>query len=101
MGKFLLGVFVGLVVAVLGLLIIGLAVGKLFANKQPTIAGNSVLVLTLEGDLPEAAPVEIPIPFLESRAMPSVRDVWASLHAATADKRIKALVIAPRGLGVG
>ncbi len=101
MGKFLLGVFVGLVVAVLGLFIIGLAVGKLFANKQPTIAGNSVLVLTLEGDLPEAAPVEIPIPFLESRAMPTVRDVWASLHAATTDNRIKALVIAPRGLGVG
>ena len=101
MGKFLLGVLVGVVVVVLGGLIIGLALVKIFSNKSPTIAGNSVLVLSLEGQLPEAAPVEIPIPYLQSHAMPALGDVWTALRAAAKDNRIKAIVLAPHGLGAG
>ncbi|MDQ2736479.1 MAG: hypothetical protein M3Y55_16135, partial [Pseudomonadota bacterium] len=63
MAKFLLGVLVGVIVAVLGSLIIVLAIGRLFASKQPAVAANSVLVITLDGEVPEAAPVELPIPF--------------------------------------
>lgn len=51
MAKFLWGVLVGVIIAVLGIFIIALAIGRLFANKQPTIAANSVLVLALEGEL--------------------------------------------------
>jgi protease-4 len=101
MGRFLLGVLVGVIVVVLGLVVLGLIVGKIFANKQPTVAGNSVLVLTLDGDVPEAAPVDIPIPFIESQAMPTVRDIWAALHEAATDDRIKAVVLQPRGLSIG
>ncbi|MCU1291316.1 MAG: signal peptide peptidase SppA, type [Bryobacterales bacterium] len=101
MGKFLLGVLVGVIVVLLGLAILGLAVGRMFASKQPTVAANSVLVLTLQGDVPESAPIEIPIPLIQSRAMPTVRDLWASLHEAVSDDRIKAIVIQPRNLTIG
>ncbi|HTU44369.1 MAG TPA: signal peptide peptidase SppA [Bryobacteraceae bacterium] len=101
MAKFLLGVLVGVVVAIVGAFIIVLAIGHLFANKQPTIAANSVLVLSLDGDLPEAAPVDLPIPFIQNQSMPTVRDVWSSLRQAATDNRIKAVVIQPRHLVTG
>ena len=101
MGRFFIGVLIGIVVTVLGVVVIGFALGRIFSNKQPTIAGNSALVLTLEGDLPEASPVEIPIPLLQSQAMPTVRDMWASLREAATDSRIKAVVLQPRGLSIG
>lgn len=102
MKKFLLGVLVGLVFAGLAGIIVVLAIGKLASSKQaPTIAANSILVLNLEGDLPEAAPVEFPFPFLEQQSPVTVRDFWSSLHSAATDKRIKAIVIRPRGLAAG
>jgi protease-4 len=101
MRKFLLGVLVGVMVAVVGIVIIVLVIGRLAASKQPTVAANSVLVLALDSDIPEAPPVDIPLPFIESQSVPTVRDVWASLRAAAKDNRIKAVVLQPRHLSVG
>ncbi|MBV9759799.1 MAG: signal peptide peptidase SppA [Acidobacteriaceae bacterium] len=101
MAKFLLGVVVGVVVAFVAAVIVVLAIGRLFANKQPTIAANSVLVLSLDGELPETPPVEIPFPFGKSQSVPTVRDVWSSLRQAASDNRIKAVVIQPRHLVAG
>jgi protease IV len=101
MAKFLLGVVVGIVVAIVGAFIILLAIGRLFASKQPTIAANSVLVLSLEGDLPEAAPLDMAVPFLQVQSVPTVRDIWSSLRQAATDNRIKAVVIQPRHLVSG
>jgi protease-4 len=102
MGKFLLGVLVGLLFAALACVIIVLAIGKLAASKQaPAVASNSVLVVSLEGDFPEVAPVELPLPFLEQQSPVTVRDYWSSLRYAATDKRIKAIVIRPRGLTAG
>ncbi|MBV9268224.1 MAG: signal peptide peptidase SppA [Acidobacteriaceae bacterium] len=101
MGRFLIGIVVGVVVTILALVVITFAIARIFQSKKTVIPGNAVLVLNLEGNVPEAAPVEIPIPFIQSRAMPTVRDVWASLREAAGDSRIKAIVIAPRGLTVG
>ncbi len=101
MWKFLVGVIVGVVVAVLGSIIILFAIGRIFANKQPTVAGDSVLVLALQGDVPESAPVDIPIPFIQAQGSPTVRDVWTSLRQAAKDNRIRALVIQPHGLLAG
>lgn len=101
MWKFFVGLLVGIVVAILGAFIVVLAVGKLFSSKPPTIAGDSTLVLSLSGDVPEAAPVEIPIPFLKSEASPTVRDLWISLRQAATDNRIRALVIQPESLSAG
>ena len=101
MWKFLVGIVVGIVLTVIGILVIALAFGRLFETKQPTVAANSVLVLTLEGEIPEAPTVEIPIPVIESQASPTVRDLWTSLRQAATDSRIKAVLIQPRGLAVG
>jgi protease IV len=101
MAKFLLGVVVGVVVAIVGAIIIFLAIGRLFASKQPTIAANSVLVLSLDGELPEAAPVDVPIPFAQLQSVPTVRDLWSSLRQAALDNRIKAVVIQPHHLVAG
>ena len=101
MWKLLLGVLIGIVATVLGLVVIVFAIGRFFENKQPTIAANSVLVLALSGELPEAAPVEVPIPFLQEQSAPTIRDMWSSLHQAATDDRIKAVVLQPYGLEVG
>ncbi len=101
MAKFFLGVLVGVIVAVLGSFIIVLAIGRLFASKQPTVEANSVLVITLDGEVPEAAPVDFPLPFFEGQSAPTVRDIWTSLRAAAKDNRIKAVVLQPRGVMAG
>src|SRR6201996_9469804 len=101
MAKFLWGVAVGVVVAVLVTVVFVLAIGRIFAHKQPTIAGDSVLVLNLEGDIPEAATVDLAIPFIQSEPMPTIRDLWSALHEAANDRRIKAVVLQPHNLSAG
>ncbi len=101
MRKFLLGLLIGVVVAVLGLFVIVLAIGRTFANKPTTIAGDSVLVLALRGDVPEAAPVDLAIPFFQQQTPPTVRDVWTSLRQASRDNRIKAVVLEPNRIIAG
>jgi protease-4 len=101
MAKFLIGVLVGIIVAVLGIVVVGFAIGRIFATRQPTIPADSVLILSLSGDLPEKAPIEIPLPFFQSTATPTVRDIWASLRYAATDNRIKAVLIQPYRLVAG
>ncbi len=101
MWKFLLGVLIGIIVSVFGIFILLFAVGRIFANKAPAVAGNSALVLSLRGDIPESAPVDVALPFLQQQAVPTVRDLWTSLHAAASDNRIKAVVLEPHGVIAG
>jgi protease-4 len=101
MAKFFLGIFIGIIIAVFGSLIILFAIGKAFSSKQPTVADRSVLVLALEGSIPEAAPVDLPFPIGREQATPTVRDLWTSLRAAAKDPRVKAILLKPRGVGAG
>jgi protease-4 len=101
MAKFFLGVIIGIVIAVFGSIIVLLAIGRIFANKQPTVADNSVLLLDLQGEVPEAPPIDIPFPLGRPQAPPTVRDLWTSLHQAAKDSRVKAVVLEPRGIGAG
>jgi protease-4 len=100
MAKFLIGVLTGIILTGLILLIGIFAIARM-REKTPTVADGSTLMLELEGDIPEKAPVEFPIPFLEQRTPPTVTDVWAILRKATADNRIKAIVFEPRDLRIG
>jgi protease IV len=100
MKKFLLGLLCGIVLAGLVGVIFVFAAIRL-SNTRPTVAEGSVMVLKLEGDVPEKPPVEIPLGLFESQAPITVRDLWSTLHRASADSRIKAIVLAPRGLSVG
>ena len=101
MGKFLLGVLVGVIVTALGAFVLIFAIGRLFASNQPTVAANSVLVLSLSGEVPEAPPVDVPLPLIETQGIPTVRDIWTSLRHAATDNRIKAVVIQPHSLSTG
>jgi protease IV len=100
MAKFLIGVLTGIILAGL-ILVIGVFAIARMRERPPTVADDSTLMLELEGEIPETAPVEFPIPFLEQRTPPTVTDVWATLRKAAADSRIKAIVLEPRDLAIG
>jgi len=99
--KFLLGFVIGILFAGLAVVILGFALARLGSRRPVSVAGNSTLVLQLEGDVPERAPVEFPLPFLNQEQHLTVAETWQMLRNAAADSRIKALVLEPRGLSVG
>lgn len=100
MKKFLIGLVTGLLLAGFTVLILAFAAMR-FGERRPSVADGSTLVFKLEGDVPEQAPIEIPLPFLENQAPITMLDTWQILRRAAADSRIKAVVFEPRGLEVG
>ena len=104
MKNFLLGVFTGLFVAVLGgiiLFFVAVRIAASFQDRKPTVADGSTLILKLEGEVPEKAPPELPLPFLEEQTPMTVQQFWETLKKAAADSRIKAVIFEPRGVGIG
>jgi len=100
MRKFALGFVIGLLFAGLVALIIG-AFAMRFSERPPAVADGSILVLRLEGELPEQSPVTLPIPFLEDQQPMTIIETWQLLRKAAVDSRVKALVLEPRDLVVG
>jgi protease-4 len=100
MKNFILGLVIGIAFACLFALILGFAAIRL-GDRKPTVAANSVLVLHLEGDLPEQPPVDVPLPFLQDQQPLTVVETWRLLQQAAADNRIKAVVLEPRNLQAG
>jgi len=105
MKQFLLGFVIGLVFAGLVLVILGFAAVRMastLGGERPvSVADNTALVLNLEGAVPEQAPVDVAIPFLQQQTPLTVLDTWKLLHRAAGDVRVKALVLEPRGLDAG
>jgi protease-4 len=100
MKKFLLGLLCGVVLAVLcGVILLFSAVR--LTNTRPAIEDNSLLVLRLENDVPEKAPVEIPLPLFENQSHLTVRDIWSGLRRAADDSRIKGVLLVPGRLNIG
>lgn len=100
MKRFLLGFVIGILfVGLLGVLAVFAAMR--FGSRAPSVASNSALVLHLEGDVPEQAPVDVPVPFFQDQAPLTVADTWRLLHQAATDNRIKALILEPEGLSTG
>ncbi|HWB97635.1 MAG TPA: signal peptide peptidase SppA [Bryobacteraceae bacterium] len=100
MGKFLIGLVTGIILTGLTLVILAFALVP-FREKAPAIADNSVLVLQLEGEIPERPPVDVPLPILGQRGKPTIENIWMTLRKAAADSRIKAVVLEPRALQIG
>ncbi len=100
MKNYLLGILTGLVLCALVLFIGVFAIARL-AGTAPSIQSGSTLILRLSGDLPEKAPPEIPLAFLEAQSPMTLPDVWLTLRKAAADPRVRAVVFEPRGLTVG
>lgn len=101
MKKFILGLLTGVILTFLTGLVIVFSLARLGGEPKPTVEDGSVLVLRLEGELPERAPVELPLPFFEQQAPSTVREIWSTLRKAAADKRISAILLEPRGVSVG
>lgn len=98
MVKFIIGLVTGVVLVFLVVGILFFAALR-FRERPPEIADNSVLVLHLEGDIPEKLPVEIP--FISEGPALTVSNLWMSLRKAAADSHIKAVVLEPEGLTAG
>lgn len=101
MKKFFLGFGIGIVFVFLAGAILIFALIRMGGGRTPTVASNSALVMHLEGDIPEQAGLDIPIPYLEGEPPMTVADIWRELQTAAGDSRIKALVIEPQGLSTG
>jgi protease-4 len=100
MKRFTLGFVIGIAFSVLAVVILVFAAVR-FGDRRPTVASNSVLVLHLEGDIPEQAAVDVPVPFLQQQQPLTVAETWRLLQQAATDSRIKAVVLEPRGLEAG
>src|SRR5918911_556605 len=91
-GKIVL-VIGGILLAVV--LVVGLFVGLLFwavRDTEPTIASNSVLVLKLEGSLPDYAPEDPLASRLFGRDDRSLTGLLTQIRKAKADRRISAIL---------
>ncbi|HWC98833.1 MAG TPA: signal peptide peptidase SppA [Candidatus Sulfopaludibacter sp.] len=99
MAKFLIGVVTGIVLVFLTVILLFFAALR-FREKPPQIADNSVLVLRLQGDIPEKPPVELPA-FLGRGPGITIANVWTSLRKAAADPHIKAVVLELESLAIG
>jgi protease IV len=100
MAKFLIGLITGALVVIVGIILIFVALLR-FREKPPVVADNSVLVLRLEGAVPEKPPLDFSF-LLNNAPVPlTVTEVWLNLRKAAADPHIKALVVEPEDLTAG
>lgn len=100
MKKFLLGILAGIIIAAVTGVVVLFAAMK-FAARPPEPPKAAWLALRLSGELPEVAPLALPLPALESKAPLTVGEVWSALRRASSDARIKGVLLKPRGLAVG
>ena len=98
--KFLIGLLAGLVLAFL-VAVIGVFALVRLGERPPVIGPRSVLVLDLEGDTPEQAPVSLSLPFFEEKTPLTVSEIWRVLRRAETDSRVKAVVLMPGSIGAG
>jgi protease-4 len=101
MKRFLIGFVIGILFAGLLVVLLGFAAVRFGGSRPPVVAANSALVLHLEGDVPEQAPMDVPLPYFQEQEPLTVADTWRLLQQAAADSRIKALVLEPQGLSTG
>lgn len=98
--KFLIGLLAGLVLAVLTL-VVGVLVIARMSERPPAIRPDSALILKLDGEIPERAPYDFPVPLLQARAPLTVTEYWRLLRRAESDSRIKAVALMPGRFGAG
>jgi protease-4 len=100
MAKFLAGVAVGIALVLLSFVLL-IVVALQFREKPPVIADHSVLVMRLDGELPEKPPLEMPNLFGDDKPPVTMASVWSTLEKAASDSHIQAVVIEPEGLRAG
>jgi len=104
MKNFIIGLFTGLLVCVLTVFILVFALVRLagsYSERKPVVADGSTLMFKLQGEVPEKAPTEIPIPLFEQQQPITVQQTWENFRKAAADPKIKAVIFEPVGLSIG
>jgi len=100
MKRFLLGILAGLIIAFVTSVVLVFAAVK-FSQRKPEPPKEAWLQLRLQGELPEAPQVDVPLPAFEDKSAMTMAETWTLLKRAAADPRIKGVVLKPRGLRVG
>ena len=101
MKKFLIGLVTGLVLAGMVAFIAGLVFASM-SDRKVKVSDGSVLMLRLQGDVPEKPQVDMPIPFLEKEGDTiTVTEMWRALERASTDNRIKAIILEPHATAMG
>ena len=72
MAKFFIGLVTGVILVFLTFILLFFSLLR-FREKPPQIADNSVLVMHLEGDIPEKPPIELPAFLGGPRGVTSIR----------------------------
>lgn len=98
--KFLIGLLCGFFFAALALVVLAFAAIRL-GDRTPSVPPKGALVMKLDGDMPERAPVALPIPWFQSQAPPTMLEMWNLLRRAETDDRIQALVLDIKDLDFG
>jgi protease-4 len=100
MAKFFIGLVTGVVLVFLSLFLLFFAALR-FREKPPQVSDRSVLVLRLDGDIPEKPPVELPDFLGGGKGGATVVGIWQNLKKAGADPHIQAVMLEPEGISAG
>ncbi len=100
MKKFLIGLLCGLLLSGLALIVTVFSMLR-FGERRPTVPAGATLMLRLEGSIPEKAPVEFPLPWLESMRPTTIQETWDLLRKAEADQRVRAVLFQPERVQAG
>ena len=100
MKKFLLGILAGIVIAGVGGVVLVFALVR-FSAQKPQVPDAGILVMNLEGAVPEGLAETSPIPALARQAPLAVVEWWGALRAAGKDSRVKGLLLRPRHVAAG
>jgi protease IV len=100
MKKFIIGLLSGIILAGLALIILAFSIVR-FSDRRPTVSDGSALILSLNGEVPEKSPIELPLPIIGTPTPVTVHELWASLRKASSDSRIKSVVLLADRADVG
>jgi protease-4 len=100
MKKFLLGILAGIVIAGVAGVVLVFALLR-FSAQKPQVPDSGILVMNLEGSVPEGLAETPPIPALARQTPLAVVEWWNALRAAGKDSRVKALLLRPRHVAAG
>src|SRR4051812_3615308 len=100
MAKFFIGLVTGVVLVFLSILLLFFAALR-FREKPPQLSDHSVLVLRLNGEIPEKPPVELPDFLGGNKGGATVIGIWRNLKKAAADPHIQGVMLQPEGVSAG
>ena len=100
MKKFLLGIVAGIIVAGVGGLVLFFALVR-FSSQKPSVPDAGLLVVNLNGAVPEALSDTSPIPAFDKGSPLAMVEWWRVFRAAAKDSRVKGILLRPHGVGTG